>query len=99
MKDSIVLGWVDKAKRPNMKLQEWILSKQQEYGFDPKDLETNSEKNCIPSKKYLFIAEWEEIISFYWSRGHIASRKTWAKVSYVYQVIITMQSKRAPWLH
>ena len=51
MKDSIVLGWVDKAKRPSMKLQEWILLKQQEYGFDQKDLETNLEKKVYSIKE------------------------------------------------
>ena len=50
MKDDIVLGWVDKTKRSSMQLQEWILMKQQEYGFDPKNLTSASEKKMYSVK-------------------------------------------------
>ena len=65
MKDDIVLGWVDKTKRPSMQLQGWILMKQQEYGFDPKNLTSASDKKMYSVKKSSCTAEWKEIHYFH----------------------------------
>ena len=55
MKNDIVDGWVDKLKSKAMKMKDWILRNQNEFGFAPTNLKSTAEKKAISVKSSSFI--------------------------------------------